>query len=235
VGVHDLAVRDDEVGVDGVAWSLHGGGRGVLRRLFAAGFVSLQPRGPVQRLGKKDAWWLLAFPVYLLVGTARHEASHALAGVWEGVKLERFVIWPSYLNGHYAWGYVQWSGQADWVVVAAPYLCDLLTFVGFFFVCTRLPLRSHGIWVNLVILGLVSPWVNSAYAYARGVMTPPCPNHEYTTFLCPAPTNDVTQTLIELPAAAVHSYFAATLVLYTLGLLLITTRPPYSQPAPSPH
>ena len=91
-----------------------------------------------QRFQKSDLLWLLAYPFYQIIGTARHEASHAFVALVEGAKIEQFVILPSIVEGHFVWGYVLWSGSTDWVALAAPYLCDLLTYLLFFFICTRL-------------------------------------------------------------------------------------------------
>lgn len=164
----------------------------------------------MQKLQKRDLLWLLAYPIYQIIGTARHEGSHALLAILEGAKIEQFVILPSIVRGHFLWGYVQWSGQTDWVPVAAPYLCDLLTYLVFFFICTHIPFRSHWVWVNLIILGLVSPLINSTYQYIISFTSP---------------TSDIAQLLNQLPQLAVHSYFVVTLGLYILGLLAILTLP----------
>jgi hypothetical protein len=163
-----------------------------------------------QKLQKRDLFWLIAYPIYQIVGTVRHEGSHALAAVLEGAKIEQFVILPSIVGGHFFWGYVQWSGQTDWVPLAAPYLCDLLTYLVFFFICTRIQFKNHWVWVNFIILGLVSPLINSTYQYIVSFTEP---------------TSDIAQLLSELPKVAVHSYFGVTLVLYVLGLLVILTLP----------
>ena len=175
-----------------------------------------------QKLQKRDVFWLLAYPIYQIIGTVRHEGSHALAAVAEGAKIEQFVILPSTAGGHFFWGYVLWSGHTDWVPLAAPYLCDLLTYVVFFFMCTRIPFRSHGVWVNLIILGLVSPLINSTYEYILSFT---------------APVSDVARLLSELPKLAVHSYFVVTLVLYVLGLVAILPLPSQKlkRAAKSPH
>jgi hypothetical protein len=163
-----------------------------------------------QKLQKRDLLWLFAYPIYQIIGTARHEGSHALFAILEGAKIEQFVILPSVVGGHFLWGYVQWSGHTDWVPVAAPYLCDLLTYLVFFFICARIPFRSHWVWVNFIILGLVSPLINSTYQYI-GSFT--------------VPTSDVAQLLSELPKVAVHSYFVVTLGLYVLGLVAFLPLP----------
>jgi hypothetical protein len=52
------------------------------RRSLASYNKSLVLAETLQRfvLKKADFLWLLAFPLYLLIGTLRHEASHALVG-----------------------------------------------------------------------------------------------------------------------------------------------------------
>jgi hypothetical protein len=157
---------------------------------------------------RRDLLWILAYPLYQLVGTFRHEASHALAAVLQGATLERFVFWPTWTESTFRWGYVSWSGPSNWLTVAAPYLCDLATFALFFAVCTRLRLRRHWVWVNLVVVGMVSPLVNSAYNYLNGVRG----------------GGDVAALLQRLPPLAVHGYFVVTLAAYALGLFF-TLRP----------
>jgi hypothetical protein len=115
----------------------------------------------------------------------------------EGAKIEQFVVLPSLVQGQFFWGSVTWSGPTDWVPVAAPYLCDLLTYLLFFVVCTRLPFRNHWVWVNLLILGLVSPLVNSSYEYLIAFFRP---------------GSDIAPLLHALPPLAVHPYFGMTLL-----------------------
>ena len=150
-----------------------------------------------QAIRRRDWWWLLAYPAYQTIGTFRHEASHALWAWLEGAAIEEFVFWPT----AFGWGYVRWEGETTWLATAAPYACDLLTFAAFFVLCTRARFKRHWVWVNLVVVGLVSPLVNSAYNYFRG--------------------GDVRRLLAALPRPAVHAYFVVTLILYTVGLILV--------------
>jgi len=159
-------------------------------------------------LGRRDLLWILAYPLYQLIGTFRHEGSHALAAVLQGATLERFVFWPTWSGSSFRWGYVSWSGATNWVAIAAPYLCDLATFVVFYLVCTRLCFKRHWVWVNLVAIGLISPLVNSAYNYVNGQRG----------------CGDVGRLPGPLPGPVVHAYFAVTLALYVAGLFL-TLRP----------
>jgi hypothetical protein len=163
-----------------------------------------------ERLRPRDLLWLLAYPLYQVIGTFRHEASHALAAVLQGARLERFVFWPTWSGSTFRWGYVSWSGSTSWVVTAAPYLCDLATFAIFYLVCTRLRFRQHWVWINLVAIGQISPLVNSAYNSLNGLRG----------------CGDVGRLLGTLPWQVVHTYFAATLALYVAGLFLtLSPRP----------
>jgi hypothetical protein len=153
-------------------------------------------------LHRKDLLWLFAYPLYQLMGSLRHEGSHALVAILEGARIQEFVFWPTWSGPTLRWGYVSWSGSTNWVATAAPYLCDLATFALGFVICARWPLSRRWVWVNLVAIGLLSPLVNSGYNYFNGLRD----------------GGDVAQLLRELPAAAVHSFFGVTLLLYTVGL-----------------
>jgi hypothetical protein len=43
---------------------------------------------------KRDAPWLLALPIYRIIGTARHEGSHALVALLHGATITEFRILP---------------------------------------------------------------------------------------------------------------------------------------------
>ena len=58
---------------------------------------------------KTDLWWLLAWPVYQLVGTARHELSHAVVAVWHGARITQIEVLPSFQPEGFRWGYVRRS------------------------------------------------------------------------------------------------------------------------------
>lgn len=149
----------------------------------------------------KDLLWVLAYPIYQVIGTLRHEAGHALAAIAFGGVIEEFVYLPA--AGY--WGYVRWEGPHNLFTTGAPYLLDLLTFMIFFAVCMLIPFRRRWIWLNLVIIGVVSPWINSAYNYR--------PN--------PARVNDVDVLLREGRPGMVHSYFILTMLLYLAGLYIL--------------
>jgi hypothetical protein len=64
------------------------------------------------------------------------------------------------------------------------------------------------VWLNLVILGLASPLVNSLYNYVGGLFR----------------ENDVGRLLKILLGAPVHLYFLATLGGYAIGLIAVFRR-----------
>ncbi len=166
--------------------------------------LSGSPPRELHRILPADWPWLFAYPAYQIIGTIRHEASHALAVILEGGRVTEFVFWPTRETRFY-WGYLRWSGQTDWLVSAAPYFADLATFAVFYFICTRVKIKRHWLWVNLYAIGLVSPLVNSAYRYVSNFFR----------------TGDLTSVTQAVPSAAVHAYFILTAVLYVAALVRI--------------
>ena len=150
---------------------------------------------------RRDLLWILAYPVYQIIGTVRHEGSHALAAMAEGAKVAKFVFWPSFRNGSFYWGYVEWQGSTTWFFDAAPYFCDLLIFFVAFLVILEAKPKPRWLWLNILIIGILSPLVNSAYAYVAGL----------------GGSGDVGYLLHHLNPAFVHLYFALTLLLYAWG------------------
>jgi len=139
--------------------------------------------------------------VYQLFGTLRHEASHALAATLEGARITEFVFWPT--QGY--WGYVRWNGPVSSATFGAPYLCDFLTFGVFFSVCMLVRFKWRWVWLNLVVIGILSPFVNSFHNYRVGLRGP----------------NDVGKLLKLLPEDLVHAYFWVTMSLYLVGLVVV--------------
>jgi len=152
---------------------------------------------------KKDLLWLLAYPVYQTIGTMRHEGSHALAAMAEGVKVTEFVFWPNFDLGTFQWGYVRWESSPTWFATAAPYFCDLLIFFVAILIILEAKPKPRWLWLNILIIGMLSPFLNSAYSYFGGVA---------------GSYNDTGKLLGVLDPVAVHLYFALTLLFYAWGL-----------------
>jgi hypothetical protein len=153
---------------------------------------------------KRDLLWILAYPLYQLIGTFRHEASHALIVLASGGEVTEFSFWPT--SGY--WGYIRYEGEPPPILMdAAPYLVDALTFLVFFLICMTLLFKWRWLWINLIAIGIVSPLVNSAYNYVVGLNS----------------NNDVGDLLASIPPPWVHAYFWLTLSAYLLGLILVFT------------
>jgi hypothetical protein len=151
---------------------------------------------------RKDLLWSLAYPVYQIIGTIRHEGSNALAATAEGVEVKKFVFWPNVELGHFSWGYVSWQGYPTWFVTAAPYFCDLVTFFIALLIILEAKPRPRWLWINILIIGMLSPFINSLSNYIGGLSGP----------------NDVGKLLGNLDPIAVHLYFALTFAFYAWGL-----------------
>jgi hypothetical protein len=154
---------------------------------------------------KLDFLWLLAAPVYVVVTTLRHEGSHALAALLEGCEVTDFVILPS-LRGGFTFGYTALAGDPGWPVYAAPYFCDLLTFGAALLVCLLVGRIPRWVWLNIVVIGIVGPLVDSVYNYQGGFWRS---------------GTDVARLFAGLPDLPVHLCFAVTITAYLLGLLAV--------------
>jgi len=154
-------------------------------------------------LRKRDLLWILLFPLYLVIGTFRHELSHAVVAHLQGAEILELTFWPSTYNGKFYFGYVVWQGDTNWLTMAAPYFCDILTYGLFFPLVFLRQFKRHWLWLNLVIIGLISPLVNSLHNYLFG--------------------SDVRRLYEDLPALPVHGCFLLGLGLGLLGLVLVFT------------
>jgi hypothetical protein len=117
------------------------------------------------------------------------------------------VFIPGFRDEQFYFGYVSWTGgETNALVTAAPYFLDLLTFAVFFLICYRGRIRQHWLWLNLVIIGLISPLINSGYQYLKPGL---------------GMSGDIGWLLERWPANWVHGYMISTLGLYLVGLILV--------------
>jgi hypothetical protein len=153
-----------------------------------------------------DLLWIFAYPLYQVMGTFRHEASHAVFALLEGVRVTEFVILPAVLpNRGFVLGYVRWEGDPSWLALAAPYFVDLVTYLLFFVICMRVNFKPRWVWINAIVIGMISPLVNSAYNY-QGIT---------------GTTNDIGKLTESLPEIGIHLYFILTFLVYVIGLVLV--------------
>lgn len=153
----------------------------------------------------RDLLWVLAYPIYQIIGTIRHEGAHALIAILEGKEVAKFVFWPSMYQDQFYWGYVIYDGSASLLSSSAPYLLDLITFLFFLPLCAVVFFKRKWIWINLIAIGLISPFANSLYNYRGGLTS----------------LNDVGKMFRALPDLLVHSYFITTLGVYLVGVFLV--------------
>ena len=152
---------------------------------------------------KKDLLWVLLYPIYQIIGTIRHEGSHDLAAIAEGAEVTKFVFWPNFDLGKFTWGYTSWHGSTTWFTTAAPYFCDLLIFFVALLIIREAKPRPRWLWLNILIIGMLSPLINSANNYFGGLAGSP---------------NDIGELLCYLNPIAVHLYFVLTLLFYAWGV-----------------
>lgn len=160
---------------------------------------------------RRDLWWILGGPIYAVLCSLRHEASHALVGLIEGARVIEFRFLPI-LDGRFrpwSWGHVRFWGDHTWLTTAAPYLCDLVTYGLAFLLLMSISFRRRWLWLNILIVGLASPLVDSLANYVTGLL---------------GRGVDVMGLLSGLPDWVVHSYFSGTTLAYAAGLLAVLRR-----------
>lgn len=147
----------------------------------------------------KKLLWLFAVPVYFVLHVLRHEFSHAVADwlqMMQGSFLPRLTA--DGLRASAAF----WDSSTSWMTLAMPFFSDLAVFLFFFYICMAVPFRRRWIWLNLAIVGMFSPLVNTGWHFITRSMN--------------------MQALYQiLPARLVNFYFLATLALYITGILLV--------------
>lgn len=165
--------------------------------------------GMRQKIRTSDLLWLLAYPFYQVIGTIRHEGSHALVGILEGANVADFVFLPRFGGRAWVvWGHVSFHGPHSWLTSAAPYFCDLVTFVLSFLLLYACVVKRHWLWINVVAIGLLGPVFNSLWNYAKLF-------HPYGVY------GDANHLVAVLPPMLVHSYFLLTITAYVVGTTLI--------------
>lgn len=115
-------------------------------------------------------WHLLAYPLYQIVSTFRHEGSHA-AEVWfHGGVVVQFKILPHFYRGDFYWGRVRWitpfSAAYALAILRAPYAVNAAS-IAWGFVLARaiavgLVQMNHWTRFGLIML-LVSPAIDTLY------------------------------------------------------------------------
>jgi hypothetical protein len=72
----------------------------------------------------------------------------------------------------------------------------------------RVRFRRKWVWLNLIIIGMISPLVNSLYNYWGSENS----------------SNDIGRLFADLPPEIIHGYFILTLFLYVIGIWIVFRR-----------
>ena len=104
------------------------------------------------------------------------------------------------------WGYVNWTGTTTWISLAAPYFCDIVTFLlGCWIFRSRITM-PHWIRVQVFAIGVVSPAVNSLYNYQA---------------LWHNPSADVPRVMTMIPPVWVGAWIVLSLVMCCIGIVAL--------------
>ncbi len=127
-------------------------------------------------------WHLLAYPLYQILGSLRHELSHAVVVWCTGGRVTSFCFWPGMLDGRFFWGYIRFeypegidSTKYRRKIGVAPYILDLI-LVASWVVMTRLvdpefmSLDNH-LFLFATMAMLVSSVVNTLWALLKYAFT----------------------------------------------------------------
>lgn len=126
----------------------------------------------------------------------RHEGSHALAAVLGGSEITRIRLLPGIHDelGFY-FGYVEYSGEANWLTDAAPFIADILLLTIAAILLARVVRATR--WRFLLLLfGIISPLVDLVYGYFSGLWRE---------------GSDVADLLAQLHPIPVHLFFIAAI------------------------
>lgn len=162
---------------------------------------------------RSDAIWLLMLPIYVALDTLRHETSHALAGWLVGGNVLEINFLPNWNLGHFSFGYTILTVELNWLIVGAPFIIDLIVFSLAFWFCLRYPQMPRWIWVNLVILGMFLPALDSFQAWWGSQER----------------MNDAAHLLKMMSPWLVHGGFLLALRFYAIGIIIV-----WVQRAPKP-
>jgi hypothetical protein len=121
-------------------------------------------------------WWIhiLLYPVYQIMGTVRHELSHAFSAVWHGADIEEIKVLPHRRDGVLYFGYISWVGDLTddqrIKVYMAPYFSSVLFMLLWVSMLTiEWTLEGFHSFAVMTIICLISPVVDILYNSARCV------------------------------------------------------------------
>ena len=120
---------------------------------------------------------LLAYPLYQLLSTLRHEIAHAVAAKLAGYTITSFKFWPhrDKHDGIFRFGYVAWQlpkgvTKTSAHVTMAPYYVDVVLLVTWVFIYTFVDFSKVHWWLFVAIMLLVSPMLDMIYNVFKAIL-----------------------------------------------------------------
>lgn len=147
--------------------------------------------------------WLLGLPVFIFINEARRAAATLCMIVFTGARVQSFSWLPTFDSGGWlGFDHLTWQGGVQWLILAAPYLADLLTFTAFFILLMSVPLKRRILYQLVTIFGMLMPILNSGFDYFGAIFQ----------------VSGVDKLLSLLPyAEIVHLYFVASVAFYVVA------------------
>jgi len=114
-------------------------------------------------------WWIHALlaPVYLVLGTLRHEGMHAITAWRYGAEIIAFKVIPHRFNGRFYFGRVQWQAvftdHQKRMVLGMPYLFDVVCITACVVTLVRVEMTDFHVFAVTVINLGISPLVDLLY------------------------------------------------------------------------
>jgi hypothetical protein len=130
--------------------------------------------------------------------------SHAVVAALQGARITKIEIFPSFQPDGFLWGYVAWTGgHTNALAISAPYLCDIAVFLLFLPLCMFVTRMPRWLWINCFILGLLSPFIDTAANYSK---------------LFRRSSGDVNELVSQYSPFAMHSLFLTVMIFFLAGI-----------------
>lgn len=121
-------------------------------------------------------WWihLLFAPIYLVIGTVRHEGLHALTAIRYGGTITVFEVLPHWHKGEFYFGRMFAKGTftvgQKRSIAAAPHMFNVLLVIVAYFVLTNWCTESFHLFAAVAVNLVISPIVDTLYAVLKAVV-----------------------------------------------------------------
>lgn len=119
-------------------------------------------------------WHVLAYPIYQILGTLRHELCHAAAAKAFGATITELSVLPCRRDGQWYWGYTRWvgdlTGDQRSAVRRAPYAIDVLLIAVWFILFYPNEFESFHLFAFTAVMLLVSPVADIVYNMVKALV-----------------------------------------------------------------